>query len=180
MLLIILSVRLQELKNHINRYGQGKVKYYQFKKMMDEIIPQLKGARAQKVFQPDDFSLQVELYTGGQTRYLTICTRPGQVALYLATGRKGAKGEAASGLAMKLRSRRGGTMCAGAVQAPGDRVLRLDFTSSAGKCALVIELFGVGGNIFLLDERERVIAVMNHRASSSRGLPPGEEYSLPK
>ncbi len=156
------------------------MKYYQFKKMMDEIIPQLKGARTQKVFQPDDFSLQVELYTGGQTRYLTICTRPGQVALYLATGRRGAKGEAASGLAMKLRSRLEGTSCAGAVQAPGDRVLRLEFTSSAGKCALVIELFGVGGNIFLLDERERVIAVMNHRAASSRGLPPGEEYSLPK
>ncbi len=156
------------------------MKYHQFKTIVDEIIPRLEGARAQKVFQPDDFSVQVELYTGGQTSYLTVCTRPGQVALYLAEGRVGTKGAAASDLAMKLRSRLGGTACARVVQAPGDRVLRLDFSSATGKCSLVVELFGVGGNLFLLDEQERVAAVMNHQAASSRGLLPGAAYSFPR
>ncbi len=156
------------------------MKYYQFKKIVDEIIPQLEGSRAKKAFQPDDLSVQVELYTGGQTRYLTVCTRPRLVALYLAEGRLGEKGGAASDLAMKLRSRLSGAVCTAAFQALDDRVLRLDFSTAAGKCALVIELFGVGGNLYLLDEQERVAAVMDKKAASSRGLSPGEVYSFPQ
>ena len=156
------------------------MKYYQFKRIVDEIIPQLKGARAQKAFQPDEFSVQVELFTGGQTRFLTVCTRPGQVALYLASARLGARGEAASDLAMKLRSRLSGTVCTDSLQAPDDRVLRFDFSSPGGKCSFIVELFGVGGNIYLLDEQECVAAVMDRKAASSRGLLPGQEYSFPQ
>ncbi|MBW7995155.1 MAG: DUF814 domain-containing protein [Candidatus Glassbacteria bacterium] len=156
------------------------MKYYQFARLIGEIIPRLEGARAQKVFQPGDFCVQVELYTGERTEYLTVRTRPGQVALYLAAARSGARGEAASDLAMKLRSRLSGAVCVKAAQAPGDRVLRLDFHSAAGESVVVIELFGIGGNLYLLDEQGKVAAVLDHKAASSRNLLPGAGYGFPE
>jgi predicted ribosome quality control (RQC) complex YloA/Tae2 family protein len=157
----------------------SRLKYYQFTRLVTEIIPRLEGARVQKIFQPAEFCVQIELYTGQATEYLTVRTRPGMVSLYLAPARTGPKGEAASDLCMKLRHGLANTICTGAVQTPGDRVLELAFGQAPDEHSLVIELFGVGGNLYLLDSSRRVAALLDHKAAAARGLAMGRTYAPP-
>jgi predicted ribosome quality control (RQC) complex YloA/Tae2 family protein len=158
---------------------EKSLKYFQFVRLLEEIMPRLEGARVQKIYQPGDYCVQIELYTGKETEYLTVRNRPGLVSLYLSPERSGPKGAAASDLSIKLRSRLSGAVCIKASRVEGDRILELAFSPSPGGSFLVIELFGIGANMYLLDETRKVAAVLDHKAAVSRGMAAGREYIAP-
>jgi len=154
--------------------------HFQIKRLIEEIAPELINSRLQKVYQPDKDCIQFALYSAGEKRFLTLRTAPGMVSCYLAPGRAGERGGAASDFCMKLRSRLQGTSLEALQQVENDRIVHFRFVAGSGeKVTLVAELFAAAANCFLLDEAGGVVAVMKPAAARGRDNLPGREYSAP-
>ena len=154
------------------------MKQFQLKRLIEEIAPEIRNARLQKIYQPDEGCIQLVLYSDKLKHFLTIHTAPGIVSCYLAPERTGERGEAASDYCMKLRSFLHGASLEAVEQVEGDRIVHFRFVAGSGEArVLVAELFEAAGNCFLLDQEGRILAVMNPAAARGRDNLPGREYT---
>lgn len=156
------------------------MRHFQLKRLIEEIAPEIRNARFQKIYQPDVSTIQLVLYSAEGKHFLTIRTAPGLASCYLAPGRAGEGGEAASDYCMKVRSRLKGAALEAIEQVENDRIIQFCFVGKDGeKSKLVAELFSAGANCFLLDQPGRILAVMNPAAARGRDNLSGRQYTAP-
>jgi predicted ribosome quality control (RQC) complex YloA/Tae2 family protein len=90
--------------------------------------------------------------------------------------------EAAPAFCMLLRKELGDRRVEGVEQLPGERIVRLWTAPRPGEASgpsLVIELFGPGGNVLVLDGEGRVLESLRPKLARPRGLPAGAVYAPP-
>jgi predicted ribosome quality control (RQC) complex YloA/Tae2 family protein len=154
------------------------------REVSEELRAALAGRPWGKVFQLDAATLAVDFRTG-DGRYLLLSADPSRPRLHMITRTVRELEKLAlspTPFALVLRKQLGGGTLRRLVQDEGERVVRFDFSvpDAAGdehSATLVAQLTGRTSNLFLLDERGRVVASL--RAARGEGQSEGELYSPP-
>jgi predicted ribosome quality control (RQC) complex YloA/Tae2 family protein len=154
------------------------------REVSEELRPALAGRPWGKVFQLDAATLAVDFRTG-DGRYLLLSADPSRPRLHMIsrTVRELEKiALSPTPFALILRKNLGGGTLRKLARDEGERVVRFDFSvpDAAGAehpATLVAQLTGRTSNLFLLDERGRVVASL--RAARGEGQTEGELYSPP-
>ncbi len=154
------------------------------REVSEELRPALAGRPWGKVFQLDAATLAVDFRTG-DGRYLLLSADPSRPRLHMVarTVRELEKiALSPTPFALVLRKNLGGGTLRKLARDEGERVVRFDFSvpDAAGTehaATLVAQLTGRTSNLFLLDERGRVVASL--RAARGEGQTEGELYSPP-
>ena len=154
------------------------------KEVLEELRPALAGRPWGKVFQLDAVTLVVDFRTG-DGRYLLLSAEPARPRLHMIarTVRELEKAAVSpTPFALVVRKHLGGGTLRGLTQDLGERVVRFDFSvpDAAGMehaATLVAQLTGRTSNLFLLDERGRVVAAL--RPARGEGQTEGEPYAPP-
>ena len=151
------------------------------RRVVEELRPSLSGRFLGKIYQltPLSFAFDFGLRGG----FLLVSLEPSSPRLYLIERRGRDLQKASIQLAhfgQLLRARTNGCALVSVEQDPLDRVVRLGFrceadASATGIRTLVIQLTGRTANLFLVDESNRIEAVLR----GPRGQLPGEIYSPP-
>lgn len=148
--------------------------------LVEEIAPAVQGERLFRLFQlaPTDLAFDFGLKDG---RYLFISVTPAMPRLYLI--RRSARqlekmATAPSQFSLLLNKHLVGAMLRAITKDQDDRIVRLAFDKvGEGERTLVAQLTGRSANLFLLDERGRIIDAL--RAPREYGPLPGESYLPP-
>ena len=154
------------------------------REVVEEIRPTLAGRRWGKVFQLSGASLAVD-FRAGDGRYLLISVEPNQPRLHLIsrTVRELEKASRApTPFALVLRKHLGGATLDSLSKDEDERVVRFrlaapDATGEEHAATLVVQLTGRTSNLFLLDERGRIVDSL--RPSRGAGREVGDVYSAP-
>ena len=153
--------------------------------VLEELRPALVGRPWGKIFQLSAASLAVDFRTG-DGRYLLLSAEPGRPRLHMISRTVRELERAAlapSNFALLLRKALGGATLRTLTRDEGERVVRFRFSvpNALGdeyEATLVAQLTGRTSNLFLLDERGRVVATL--RPSRGEGQEEGEIYSPPR
>lgn len=154
------------------------------REVSEELRPALAGRPWGKVFQLDAATLAVDFRTG-DGRYLLLSADPSRPRLHMIARTVRELEKAAlspTPFALMLRKNLGGGTLRRLARDEGERVVRFDFSvpDAAGDehtATLVAQLTGRTSNLFLLDERGRVVASL--RPARGEGQTEGELYSPP-
>ncbi len=120
-------------------------------KVMDECAPALAGGWIQKIYQPTDRTLVLEIRAPGRTHRLLISCHPESARLHFTT-------EAFQNpptpppFCQFLRAHLQGARIDRIEQIPGDRIVQLTLSAKEGPCTLVTELTGKTSNLLVLDD----------------------------
>jgi len=158
----------------------------EFEAQAEWLRSELRGARVQQVRVPDAERVVLGLRSPGVTHWVLLCAARGlgRVHTIPKPPPNPKQAQAFQGLLRKeLR---------GAVDAltllPGERILRLDVSGpgDGASRAMILEVFGGGGNLVLLDEADRVLGrsgpARNPGSRAGRGelwTPPGSGRAQP-
>jgi len=141
--------------------------------VVGEIAPVLTGAWIQKIYQPTARAIVLASRAPGQTLLLYLSTAPGVARLHVLS-RKLPNPDVPLPFCQILRAHIQGARIQAVEQVPNDRIVRLRLTAREGPCSLIAELTGRRPGILLLNQDERVLAMLNsHR--EKRGQP----YAIP-
>lgn len=151
------------------------------RRVVEELRTELSGRFLGKIFQLTPLSFAFDFGLRGSFLYLSV--EPSSPRLYLIQRRARELQKAALQLGhfgQLLRARTNGCAVVSVEKDPLDRVVRLTFRSDdetgATHCRrLVVQLTGRTANLFLLDELNRIVAVLR----GPRGQLPGEVYAAP-
>jgi len=116
-----------------------------------ELAPALAGGWIQKIYQPTDRTLVLEIRAPGRTYRLLISCRPDSARLHFTT-------EAFQNpptpppFCQFLRAHLQGARIDRIEQIPGDRIVQLALSAKEGPCTLVAELTGKTSNLLVLDD----------------------------
>ncbi|MDP1947662.1 MAG: NFACT family protein [Nitrospirota bacterium] len=116
-----------------------------------ELAPALAGGWIQKIYQPTDRTLVLEIRAPGRTHRLLISCHPETARLHFTT-------EAFQNpptpppFCQFLRAHLQGARIDRIEQIPGDRIVQLTFSAKEGPCILVAELTGKASNLLVLDD----------------------------
>ncbi|MBK5282192.1 MAG: NFACT family protein [Nitrospiraceae bacterium] len=129
-------------------------------KVLGECAPALAGGWIQKIYQPTDRMLVLEIRAPGRTHRLLISCHPETARLHFTT-------EAFQNpptpppFCQFLRAHLQGARIDQIEQIQGDRIVQLALTAKEGPCRLVAELTGKASNLLVLDEAGRVRRDLN-------------------
>lgn len=139
-----------------------------------ELAACLPGSRVDKVYQPAAETLTLKLWGRQGEHRLLFSAAAGQATLHL-TNRRFPNPPAPPRFCQLLRNRL--SQLQTVEQAEGERVVRLGFLDSEGRAViLMVELFGVAGNLVLLDDQERIIDALKRVTDGERIILPGKPY----
>ena len=116
-----------------------------------ELAPALAGGWIQKIYQPTDRTLVLEIRAPGRTHRLLISCHPGSTRLHFTT-------EAFQNpptpppFCQFLRAHLQGARIDRIEQISGDRIVQLALSAKEGPCTLVAELTGKTSNLLVLDD----------------------------
>jgi predicted ribosome quality control (RQC) complex YloA/Tae2 family protein len=128
--------------------------------VMGELTPVLAGSWIQKIYQPTDRTILLEIRAPGQTHQFLISCHMESARLHLTT--LAFQNPATPPLFCQfLRAHLQGARIDQVQQIQGDRIVQLTLTSKEGPCRLVAELTGKTSNIFVLDETGRIQRDLN-------------------
>jgi predicted ribosome quality control (RQC) complex YloA/Tae2 family protein len=145
--------------------------------VVSELAP-LAGARVDAVRVHAGRALTLELLARGGPATLLVSAEADLARIHVATRRPLAPREPPPFQAVLRRELAGARLVA--VEAvPGDRIVTLRFERAGRACALVAELTGRHGNLFLVDAGGVVRASAGRNLSQRRRLVPGEPYEAP-
>ena len=156
--------------------------YMQITRLLGEITPLLINARVQKVYQNEEHLLQLELYSGHETVWLTVRTGQGASGIYLAEGRLGPSRHDHPEFCNKLRHDLTGAFLSEIQQVKNERVVKILFAPAPlekPERSLVLELFSNASNCFLLDVDGIILTLMHPALSRKRGNFPNQPYTAP-
>ncbi len=129
-------------------------------KVLDECASVLAGGWIQKIYQPIDHTLVLEIRTPGRTHRLLISCRPDTARLHITTA--AFQNPPTPPLFCQfLRAHLQGARIDRIEQLHGDRIVQLALTAKKGPYSLVAELTGKTSNLLLLDEASRVRRDLN-------------------
>jgi predicted ribosome quality control (RQC) complex YloA/Tae2 family protein len=142
-----------------------------------ELGPALVGGQVQKIRQPDEFTVILNVYAGRATRRLLVCAHPERFRAHLTT-QEFTFPKVAPTFCMALRKYLEGGRVLSVAQDGVDRVLRLVAATSWGEITLVAELMGRHSNIVLLSEDGTILEAIKPVGSklSRRVVLPGRPY----
>lgn len=133
------------------------------RQVVEEIAPALRNGRLQKIQQPADRTLVLEIRVPGETNRLLISCEPDTARLHLQF-RPMLNPPSPPPFCQYLRAHLQGARVEGMRQLSQDRIVALDLIAKAGPRRLVCELTGKSSNILLLDHQEHVLAdLQRHR-----------------
>lgn len=139
----------------------------------------LEGGFVQKIQLCAPLRLFIELRQPGQSFRLFICSEGGAARLHLCEDREASPAQPLAFLGL-LRAHLMGARLARLEQIPGERAVALSFQSKAACHRLIAELMGRQGNLFLLDEADRILGSAVPARSVKRDLCAGALYRPPR
>jgi len=120
-------------------------------KVTDECAPPLIGGWIQKIYQPTDRTLVLEIRAQGRTHRLLISCHPETARIHLITAAF-QNPLTPPPFCQFLRAHLQGARIDQVEQIQGDRIVQLALTAKEGPCRLVAELTGKTSNLLVLDE----------------------------
>ncbi len=135
------------------------------------------GARVQDARPRGAHALVLELYGTEGKIWVLVSAHPRLSRIHTLDGRP-EKGEATR-FAAECRRRLRGARVAAAEAEPGDRRCRFRFEAGDAAYTLECELFGVGANLVLVAEDDRIVDCLRHVRGEKRVLLPGRRYEPP-
>jgi predicted ribosome quality control (RQC) complex YloA/Tae2 family protein len=129
-------------------------------KVTGELAPALAGGWIQKIYQPTDRTLVLEIRTPGQTHRLLISCHPKTSRLHFTTGAF-QNPPTPPPFCQFLRAHLQGARIDQVEQIQRDRIVQLALTAKEGPCRLVAELTGGKTNLLVLDEAGRIRRDLN-------------------
>ncbi|HEX7956392.1 MAG TPA: NFACT family protein, partial [Pyrinomonadaceae bacterium] len=152
--------------------------------VLEELRPALAGRHWGKVFQLTPNTLAVD-FRADDGRYLLLSADPSRPRLHLISRAARELERAAvppSPFALVLRKALGGAVLRALTKDEGERVVRFEFDASDATgeehaATLVAQLTGRSSNLFLLDERGRVVSTL--RPARGEGQAEGDVYGPP-
>lgn len=148
----------------------------------DELKRHLTGGRVQKILQPGEGSIGLEVYADRQTHWLLLCADARWARVQVVSGKLARAFATPSSFVMLLRKYLDGGRVTDVEQIPGERVIVAHIDGPLGPTRLVTEVMGKHSNVILLGMEDRILgAVKNVPRSQSRVRPvlPGLVYTLP-
>ncbi len=151
--------------------------------LADEFRLEVMGGRVQQITQITPLSYGLEIYARRQRRTLLISANPQFPRVYL-QGIKARRGEGKqTPLYQLFRKYLKGSLLMSVEQPNYERVLLLHFSGREGNVTLLVELLGNRGNLLLLNDNKRILALARptpgRAKRSERVLLPGHLYALP-
>ncbi|HEY84442.1 MAG TPA: fibronectin-binding domain-containing protein [Chloroflexi bacterium] len=151
--------------------------------LADEFRLELMGGRVQQITQITPLSYGLEIYAHRQRRALFLSANPQSPRVHLQSV-KARRGEGnQTPLFQLFRKYLKGSLLMSVEQPPYERLLLLHFSGREGDTTLLVELLGNRGNLLLLDDGKRILALArptSRRAErKGRALLPGHPYELP-
>lgn len=132
----------------------------EIERVLGECAPILAGGWIQKVYQPADRTLVLEIRTPGRTHRLLISCRPETARLHITTAAF-QNPPTPLPFCQFLRAHLQGARIDRIEQIQGDRIVQLALTAKEGPCRLVAELTGKTSNLLVLDEAHRIRRDLN-------------------
>lgn len=162
--------------------------------LLEEVVPLVDNSTLQRVFEADPRTLVLRFRAPGQNHFLLVSTQTDATRLYFVDD-KPTQPDSPSSFTMLVRKWLEGASLTGVEQINDDRVVRLDFRAVDPRwtppedeadpsppmrdVALVCELAGRVGNIFLVDEEDRIIGQQTDEAIAGRSFGRGDTWSPP-
>ncbi len=145
-----------------------------------DLKPRLEGGRIERIDQPSRHKLILSIRNGPARYWLLICVHPRFSRLHLLTIRPD-QGKPAAGFCNVVRQHMTGAPVKTIRQIRNDRIVVIeseerDRLMQPHRVSLLAELIGVGSNLLVLDESERVLGLLFREGSSRRRLSPGGQY----
>jgi len=149
--------------------------------VMQDVAPRLEGGYIERMDQPEKHRLIFRIRREQAVYWLLFCTHPQFSRVHLLPSRP-EEGEPATGFGNVLRQHLTGAPVEGLRQVDDDRVVVLDSMERDAlkrphTVRLVAELIGVGSNLVLLDEDDKVLGSLFTEDSARRRLFPGLAYT---
>ncbi|MDC8450435.1 MAG: NFACT family protein [Nitrospira sp.] len=135
--------------------------------VLTEISPLLRGGWIQKIYQPTDHTLVLDIRVPGQTHRLLICCRPNLARLHVTT-RSFANPPTPPPFCQFLRAHFQGARIDDIRQIGNDRIVELQITGREGPHTIVCELTGNKANILVLDPEHRVLRDLSRQYRHAR------------
>ena len=129
-------------------------------KVTGEFAPALAGGWIQKIYQPTDRTLVLEIRAPGRTHRLLISCHPETARLHFTTTAF-QNPPTPPPFCQFLRAHLQGARIDQVEQIHGDRIVQLALTAKKGPCRLVAELTGNTSNLLVLDEAGRIRRDLN-------------------
>jgi predicted ribosome quality control (RQC) complex YloA/Tae2 family protein len=129
-------------------------------KVTGELAQALTGGWIQKIYQPTDRTLVLEIRTPGRTHRLLISCHPETARLHVTT-EAFQNPPAPPPFCQFLRAHLQGARIDQIEQIQGDRIVQLALTAKEGPCRLIAELTGKTSNLLVLDEAGRIRRDLN-------------------
>jgi predicted ribosome quality control (RQC) complex YloA/Tae2 family protein len=129
-------------------------------KVIDELAPALAGGWIQKIYQPTDRMLVLEIRAPGRTHRLLISCHPETARLHFTTAAF-QNPPAPPSFCQFLRAHLQGARIDQIEQVQGDRIVQLVLTAKEGPCRLVAQLTGKTSNLLVLDEAGHIRRDLN-------------------
>ena len=129
-------------------------------KVTAELTPALAGGWIQKIYQPTDRTLVLEIRTPGRTHRLLISCHQESARLHFTTSAF-QNPPTPPPFCQFLRAHLQGARIDQVEQIQGDRIVQIALTAKEGPCRLVAELTGKTSNLLVLDEAGRIRRGLN-------------------
>lgn len=129
-------------------------------KVMGECAPVLAGGWIQKMYQPTDRTVVLEIRAPGRTHRLLISCHPDTARIHITTAAF-QNPPTPPPFCQFLRAHLQGARIDKIEQIQGDRIIQLALTAKEGPCSLVAELTGKTSNLLVLDEASRIRRDLN-------------------
>lgn len=136
----------------------------------------LVGAKVDKIYQPEKYSLLFQLHKTGLGKQL-LRILIGKL-IYL-TSKKGDQPQKLPGYCAFLRKYLGGARIEAIEQLESERIVALRFDTRDGRRTLYIEFFTRGNAIFC-DENDVIMSPLDTKVWADRTIKKGEKYVYPK
>ena len=128
--------------------------------VVEEIAPILAGGWIQKIYQPTDRTLVLEIRAPGRTHRLLISCHQESARLHFTTAAF-QNPPTPPPFCQFLRAHLQGARIDHIEQIQGDRIVQLALTAKEGPCRLVAELTGKTSNLLVLDDAGRIRRDLN-------------------
>jgi predicted ribosome quality control (RQC) complex YloA/Tae2 family protein len=128
--------------------------------VIDELAPALAGGWIQKIYQPMDRTLVLEIRAPGRTHRLLISCHPETTRLHFTTTAFH-NPPAPPPFCQFLRAHLQGARIDQVDQVQGDRIVQFALTAKEGPCRLVAQLTGKTANLLVLDSADRIRRDLN-------------------
>ena len=145
-------------------------------RVLQEIAPAILGGTVQKIFQPAEDVITLEIHKPRQTVLLLLSADPGMGRIHLLSGRP-LNPPGPPDFCQFLRAHLESGRLVGLEQWRGDRIVGLRIAAREGPLVLIGELTGRNANLLLLDAQDKILRVLKPQAA--KALPLHHSYTPP-